>query len=79
MVVVTTERNGREVHLKMCTTHYGHQLSLGHYRKLYVAGQLAQGVSFQHILDGIRDSVAERFKRIHLITRKDIANRKIEW
>ena len=59
MVVVTTEHDGRQVQLKMCTTHYGHQLSLGHLRlqkavRHSIAGQLAQGVSFQHILDTIR-------------------------
>ena len=63
----------------MCKTHYGHQLSLAHLRsqravRQGIVGQLAQGVSFQHILDEIRDSVAQRFERIHLITRKDIAN-----
>lgn len=59
MVVVSTTHSGREViHLNMCKTHYGHQLSLGHLRsqralRQGIVGQLAQGVSFQHILDEI--------------------------
>ena len=37
-----------------------------------LAGQLLQGVSFQHILDNVRDNVDGELKRIHLLTRKDI-------
>ena len=39
-----------------------------------IAAQLAQGVTFQRILDNIRDSVAHKLDRSHLATRKDIAN-----
>lgn len=39
-----------------------------------ICGQLAQGVTFERILDDIRDNVGTRFDRIHLVTRKDIAN-----
>ena len=35
---------------------------------------MLQGVSFQHILDKVRDSVATDLKRVHLISRKDIGN-----
>ena len=64
-----------EVH----TTHYGLEKSLGHLRLrdsecAAIAGQLAQGVDFQHILDNKRDSLGREFKRIHLLTRKDITN-----
>ena len=60
-------------------THYGHKTSLGHLRipdgeRLAIAGQLAQGVTFQHVLDNIRDKLGEQFERIHLLTRKDITN-----
>ena len=60
-------------------THYGHKTSLGHLRipesnRLAIAGQLASGVEFQHILDNIRDSLGAACQRIHLLTRKDIAN-----
>ena len=56
--------------------HYGHKTALGHLRipntdRLAIAGQIAQGVDFQHILDNIRDSLGQR---IHLLTRKDITN-----
>lgn len=37
-----------------------------------IAGQLAQGVAFQHILDNIHDSLGKDFKCIHSLTRKDI-------
>ena len=78
MTVISPMNKGK-VHLRMCKTHYGHQLSIGHLRlqnsvRQSIAGQLAQGVTFQHVLDEIRDSVSHRFERIHLITRKDIAN-----
>ena len=64
-----------EVH----TTHYGHEKSQGHLRLTHskraaIAGQLAQGVDFQHILDNIWDSLGTECKRIHLLTRKDITN-----
>ena len=39
-----------------------------------LAGQLLLGVSFQHILENIRDNVGGELKRIHLLTRKDIRN-----
>ena len=60
-------------------THYGHSPSLGHLRisesdKLEIAGKLAQGITFERILDDVRDNLGERFDRIHLLTRKDITN-----
>ena len=39
-----------------------------------IAGQLAQSVDFQHILDNKGDNVGKEFHGIHLRTRKDIAN-----
>ena len=60
-------------------THYGHRISLGHLRipemdRLAIAGKLANGVDFQHILDNIRDKLGKSYQRIHLLTRKDIIN-----
>lgn len=65
--------------MKTYSTHYGHEKSLGHLRlldseRVAIAGQLARGVDFQHILDNIRDTLGGRFQRIHLLTRKDITN-----
>ena len=80
IVVTHTYKSGHEiVNAHICKTHYGHLLSLGHLRlqtgqRQAIAGQLAQGVTFQHILDQIRDNVGHRFERVHLITRKDISN-----
>ena len=52
---------------------------MGHLRisqsdHLAIAGQLAHGVTFEHILDNIRGNVGEQFQRIHLLTTKDITN-----
>ena len=68
-----------KVKTEVCGTHYGHAQNLEHIRlpenvRLSIAGQLHQGVSFQHILDNIRNSVGGDLKCIHLITRKDIRN-----
>ena len=42
--------------------------------RLKIAGKLVQGVTYDKILDDIRNSVSDNFKRIHLIQRKDINN-----
>ena len=39
-----------------------------------IAGQLAQGVTFEKILDNVCDSVDSKFQRVHLITKKDLTN-----
>ena len=67
------------VKVNICKTHYGHNCSLGYTRlsetdRLTIAGQLAQGITFERILDNIRDNVGSKFERIHLTTRKDISN-----
>ncbi len=61
----------------ICKTHYGPSCRIGHIRlpqtdRLVIAGQVARGVSFDRILDSIRDSVGKRFERNHLVTKKDI-------
>ena len=56
------------------TAEYLEHIRLPEDVRLSIAGQLHQGVSFQHILDNIRNSVGDDLKRIHLITRKDIRN-----
>lgn len=38
------------------------------------AGQIAQGITFDHILDKIRDSVGHNLERIRLLTKKDMSN-----
>ena len=42
--------------------------------RLTRAGQLAQGVTFERVLDNIRDKIGQQFQRIHLLTQKDINN-----
>ena len=39
-----------------------------------IAQKLKMGVSQDKILDDIRDSVGEKFSRVHLIDRKDLHN-----
>ena len=65
--------------MRVHKTHYGHGLSLGKIRlskrdQLTIAGQIAQGVSFERILDNVRDTVGANFNRMHLLTKKDLNN-----
>ena len=39
-----------------------------------IAGKLAQRVTLDKILDDVRSSVNDNFKRVHLLQRKDIHN-----
>ena len=78
-IIATKERERECIEVQVFETHYGHQPTLGHLRlqeceRTAIAAQLAQGVDFQHILDNIRDNIGEQFRRIHLLTRKDIVN-----
>ena len=73
---MSTDNYSKCIKVHVHKTHYGHNTSLGHIRllesdRMAIAGQLAQGVEFQYI---IRDNVGKEFPRIHLLTRKDIAN-----
>lgn len=87
IVVTQVTKDDKEIiQAQICKTHYGHQLSLGHLRlqksqRQAIASQLAQGITPQHVLDKIRDSVHNKFERIHLITKKDIRNveRSFGW
>ena len=52
---------------------------MGHLRltekeRLVIAGKLTKGVTFERILDDIRNSLDTSVERIHLATRKDISN-----
>ena len=52
---MSRDRDSGSIEVEMCSTHYGHKTALGHLRlqdsdKTAVAGQLAKGVDFQHIL-----------------------------
>ena len=74
-----SKNENKTIQMELHSTHYGHELSLGHLRlsdseRVAIAGKLADGVDFQHILDNIRDSLGKEFQRIHLLTRKDITN-----
>jgi len=66
--------NGR-IEVEVVKTHYGHQCTVGHIRiptvdRLYIAQQVSQGVSFDNLLDKIRDSVSSNVERIHCLLRK---------
>ena len=78
-ITVTRERGSECIEVQIYGSHYGHKTALGHLRlqqsdKTAIAAQVAQGVNFQRILDNIRDNLGRDFKRIHLLTRKDITN-----
>ena len=71
----------QSVKAEVCHTHYiyGHQTRLGHIRlgaqdRLQIAGKLAQGVTLDKLLDDVRSSVSDNFKRVHLLQRKDTHN-----
>ena len=73
------EGSAHALEVEYCATHYGHSQSLGHLRlqhsdRLEIAGKLFQGITFERILDDIRDRVDQSIHRIHHTTRKDIAN-----
>ena len=50
------------IHVRVCYSHYGHSKHLGHLKlsnedRNHIAGKIAQGVTFERILDDIRNSV----------------------
>ena len=76
-LIVTKNKVNQCLQVLVHKTHYGHKTALGHLRipntdRLAIAGQIAQGVDFQHILDNIRDSLGQQFHRIHLLTRNNM-------
>ena len=78
-ITLTVNHTTQSVKAEVCHTHYAHEPKLGHIRlreevRLKIAGRLVQGVTYDKILDDIRNSVSDNFKRIHLIQRKDINN-----
>ncbi|GFR31302.1 uncharacterized protein TNCT_518101 [Trichonephila clavata] len=65
-------------------THVGHGINLGRMKitreeKEDIARKLENIIPIKAILDDIRNSVNEKLERIHLITRQDIKNIKVEY
>ena len=57
--MTVTHVNNKCVNVDYCSTHYGHEVSLGHLRisgkdRQMKARKLKQGISFEHIMDTIR-------------------------
>ena len=57
------------------TTHYGHDISLGHlriakYERQAIAGMIIQRVNFGNILDKVRNDIGPKLQRIHLLVKK---------
>ncbi len=82
-LIVNIHEDGT-INVNVHKTHYGHQTSMGHLRiseteRLAIAAKLADGVGIQRILDDIRDSIGSSYHRIHLLTRKDITNIRMEF
>lgn len=76
-MAVTTQC--QTVYVEYCKTHHGHITSLAHLRlaekdRKDIATKINEGISLEHILDTVRDSVGSKFDRIHLLTRRDIKN-----
>ena len=77
--IVTKSDHSAQLHAKVCSTHPGHSIRLGYIRlqrndKFHIASKLSQGVTFERVLDDIRESIGDHVKRIHLTTRKDLQN-----
>ena len=78
-IVLSKQTSSTSLFVTVHKSHYGHHCVLGKLRvptiqRTAIARKLAQGVGVQHIMDEIRSSVGDNLERIHLITRKDIAN-----
>ena len=76
---IVLKRKDQTIFVQYCPTHYGHRKLLGHLRltekeRLVIAGKLLKGITFERILDDIRNSLDTSVERIHLATRKDISN-----
>ncbi|GFR19281.1 uncharacterized protein TNCT_657421 [Trichonephila clavata] len=73
-----------KVTVEFTKTHVGHGINLGRMKitreeKEDIARKLENKIPIEAILDDIRNSVNEKLERIHLITRQDIKNIKVEY
>ena len=76
---IVLKRKDQTLCVQYCPTHYGHRKLLGHLRltekeRIVIAGKLLKGLTFERILDDIRNSLDTSVERIHLATRKYISN-----
>ena len=76
--IVATQKE-QCIQVRICHTHYGHSKSIGHLKlskedSQHIAVKLFQEVTFERILDDIRESVNSKLSRIHLTNRKYISN-----
>jgi hypothetical protein len=79
---VMQKLSSEKVSVEYCCTHYNHEpdKDIAHLRmpeqlRLSIAAKLTQGVTFEKILDDIRDSVgAKGLQREHLTSRQDMRN-----
>ncbi|KAJ4425743.1 hypothetical protein ANN_27939 [Periplaneta americana] len=76
---VTT--NEEEIHVEYTNSHAGHFMSVKYLRfskeeRSILAGKIKNGVTFEHILDDIRNDVATKHEveRIHMIDKQDLRN-----
>ena len=72
-ITLTANHTMQSVKAEVCHVHYEHQARLGHFRlgakdRLQIAGILAQGVTWDKILDDVCTSVSD--KRILLLQQK---------
>ena len=72
LTVILQQLKNDSLEADIVTTHYGHDISLGHLRiakqeRQAIAGMIIQGVSFDSILDKVRDDIGPKLQRIHLL------------
>lgn len=77
---VSSDHSSGSVSVVLCETHYGHGMQIEHLRlskseREKIAGQLKMGITQDRILDDIRNSLTSTsLDRVHLLSKKDIAN-----
>ena len=79
IVVTQSDQDQHKIQANIFTTHYGHSITIGHIRlpkehRYTIAAKISQGVTFERVLDDIRESIGVHVSRLHLTTRKDIMN-----
>nr|XP_021000791.2 uncharacterized protein LOC107452923 [Parasteatoda tepidariorum] len=71
--------------LKYIKTYIGHTNEIGHLslteeERSFFAAKIATGISFNKILDGVRDNIPPSgIRRVHLLTNKDLHNIQMEF
>ena len=73
--ITLTHQDDKKLQAEVCFKHYGHKIELQHLilstqQRQEIAGKIRQGVTEDHIMNDVRESVTESFQRQHLIEKK---------